>query len=349
MTVEIFSSLTRIADLDRREFEVSPLPKEHWATGDYVVCRISGPPRQVINIETASGRMINAMPGDHVVGAIGNRCATLEAVGSWLDVVDSSMHALTSAGLFGLVTSVSPVITTLTEMEYLGHVTRNDAKLNMADFAIAADERRLAVPTVLLFGTSMSAGKTTAGRLIIHEIARSGFDVIGVKLTGAGRYRDVLSFKDAGASAVFDFVDAGLPSTVVPENVFLDAVRPLLSKIQSLEPDVLVVEAGASPLEPYNGQAAVESLGSNVRCRVLCASDPYAVVGVQNAFGLTPDLVTGPAAATSAAIDLVGKLTGLPAHNVLDPAAVAPIAEILSRTLGIRIDHEPGPARRRKT
>ncbi len=66
----------------------------------------------------------------------------------------------------------------------------------------------------------MSAGKTTTGRLIVHELHDMGHKVIGAKLTGAGRYRDVLSFRDAGAAAVFDFVDAGLPSTVEPEAKF---------------------------------------------------------------------------------------------------------------------------------
>jgi hypothetical protein len=36
------------------------------------------------------------------------------------------------------------------------------------------------------------------------------------------------------------------PSTVVPEAVFRDAIRPLLYEIASLEPDVVVAEAGAA-------------------------------------------------------------------------------------------------------
>jgi hypothetical protein len=159
--------------------------------------------------------------------------------------------------------------------------------------------------------------------------------VIGAKLTGAGRYRDILSFRDAGADAVFDFVDAGLPSTVEPEAVFRDAIRPLLHHIDSLEPDFLVAEAGASPLEPYNGAAAIDELNRNIRCTVLCASDPYAVVGVEKAFGLVPDLVTGPATSTSAAIDLVQKLTSVEALNVLDPECMKGLRKILRRTLGL--------------
>ncbi|MBT8099332.1 MAG: hypothetical protein KJO82_06260, partial [Gammaproteobacteria bacterium] len=179
---------------------------------------------------------------------------------------------------------------------------------------------------------SMSAGKTTPGRLVVHEFQSSGKSVVGMKLTGAGRYRDILSFRDAGATAVYDFVDAGLPSTVVPEADFRKAIRPLLYQAASHEPDIAVVEAGASPLEPYNGMAAIDELGDNLFCTILCASDPYAVVGVEKAFGLRPDLVSGPAASTSAAIDLVRKLSGVEAINVMKPGCLPLLREVLRRT-----------------
>ena len=57
--------------------------------------------------------------------------------------------------------------------------------------------------------------------------------------------------------------------------------------------------------------------------------------GVQNAFGIRPNLVTGPAAQTSAAVELVRKLTGLPAINVIDPEQKTQFREFLLQTLGI--------------
>ena len=95
----------------------------------------------------------------------------------------------------------------------------------------------------------------------------------------------------------------------------------------------VVAEAGASPLEPYNGAAAIDELGDNICCTILCASDPYAVVGVEKAFGLKPDLVSGPAASTSAAIDLVHKLTGVDAINVMDTGCLPALRRVLERTL----------------
>ena len=335
MTVVLLSSLTRISDLDGKPYEATRIPKDDWDTGDYVVGEIAGSSGRAYHIELASGRMVSAMPGDHVVGAFGNRSATLEGVGSWSNIKDDRMNAMTSAGLFGAITSLSPTIPRTVGLRYLGHAVRDGRKIRMPDFAIGPTTGRFNVPTILLVGTSMSAGKTTTGRLVVHELEKMGKKVIGSKLTGAGRYRDILSFRDAGASAIFDFVDAGLPSTVVPEEVFRDAIRPLLYHIDSLEPDILVAEAGASPLEPYNGAAAIDELGENICCTILCASDPYAVVGVEKAFGLRPDLVSGPATSTSAAIDLVHKLTGVAAINVMDTDCLPGLRKILQQTLSI--------------
>ena len=334
MTVTLLSSVTRRSDLDREPYEIARIPKEHWATGDFVMGEITGPRNRLLLIELASGRMVQALRRDCVVGAFGSRAATLEAAGSWMDISGDSMHAMTSAGLFGQVTSLSTVIPPVTKLDYTGHVVRNGEKVCMSDFAVGA-RGKFTVPTVLLVGTSMSSGKTTTGRLVVHELERMGRKVIGAKLTGAARYRDILSFKDAGAMKVFDFVDAGLPSTVVPEDEFRRLIRPLLHLIDSYDPDVLVVEAGASPLEPYNGMAAIEELNENVRCTILCAFDPYAVVGVEKAFGLVPDLVTGPAASTSAAVDLVRKLSGVESLNVMDPDCLPQLRDVLRRTLNL--------------
>lgn len=337
MTPVLYGSLARIADLESHAYEIAPLGRELRATGDYVVGEVTGTPTELYKVEDTLGKIVPALPGNQVVGAFGERAATLEGVGSWKDVQHGEMHAMTSAGLFGRFTSVSRYMTRPMSLEYVGHVVRAGRKVRMQDFALTSDNDRFTVPTVLLVGTSMSAGKTVTGRILCEILASAGLKVIGAKLTGAGRYRDVLSFRQAGAMEVYDFVDVGLPSTVVPEDEFRAAIRPLLQHIDSRRPDLLVAEAGASPLEPYNGEAAMDELGDNIRCTVLCASDPYAVVGVQKAFGLTPDLVAGPATNTSAAIALVTKLAGVPALNVVEPATLPALRELLAAKLGVAL------------
>lgn len=338
MTQAFLASLARIADFESNPYGVRALQHEQWASGDYVLGEVTGPPSELYAVETCSGKMVPVNIGDQIVGALGERAATLEGVGSFIHVEHGKMHALTSAGLFGAFTSFAATLPRPMSLDYRGHIVRDGHKVTMRQFAIRAGSSDFSVPTILLFGTSMSAGKTVTGRRVCKVLSSNGFTVIGAKLTGAGRYRDIASFKRAGASKVFDFVDVGLPSTVVPEQEFRDAIRPLLGHIASLEPDYLVAEAGASPLEPYNGEAAIDELGDNICCKILCASDPYAVVGVQKAFGLQPDLVTGPAANTSAAVGLVMKLAGLPAINVIDQGTLPALRDFLARKLSLSLE-----------
>ena len=268
--------------------------------------------------ELPSGRMIEVTEGDLLVGALGSRFATLEATGSWEDVgEDGVMDLLTSGGLMGKVRSLSTLIPEPVSLRYAGHVLVDGEKLTMAQQVRRPLERPLErrpfrTPVVLLLGTSMSAGKTTAARIIIRRLKALGRTVLGAKVAGAGRYRDILGMQDAGADAILDFVDAGIPSTHCSPEIYREVLDLLLGRMAEVEVDVAVVEAGASPLEPYNGALAVDALRPLVAFSVLCASDPYAVLGAVHAYGFRPDLVTGTTANTEAGVQLANRLTDLP-------------------------------------
>ncbi|NNF52334.1 MAG: hypothetical protein HKN59_07830 [Gammaproteobacteria bacterium] len=328
------SSSTRITDLYDVDFDVSAIERGDWGHGDYVAARVTGQPNSLYKIEIPSGRMVDMMEGDLVIGALGKRAATLEGVGSWEDIADDGkLHALTSAGLFGKATSTSLLLPPLMTMQYEGHVQRGGKTLAMRDFIAPVEDLALDTPVILMVGTSMSAGKTTAGKVVVHELSNAGLRVVGAKFTGAARYRDMLSFRDSGAAAIFDFVDAGLPSTVVPQKRFEEAMRHMISCMAAAKPDVVVAEAGASPMEPYNGAVAIHALRNHLVFVLLCASDPYSVLGVQTAFGLHPHVITGPATNTTAGVALVKKLTGLPALNLLDPKSMQPLRKMMSAAL----------------
>lgn len=333
-----FSSLTRISNLQECAFEIHALPREQWATGDYVVGRVLDTVGCLHNIELPSGRMVEVSEGDLVIGAFGQRAATLEAVGDWRAIKeDNRFDMMTSAGLFGKISSRSYYLPPVMSFAYQGHVMLGGNKSRMVDFVPPSEKTVFDMPVILLIGTSMSAGKTTSARLIVRLLKQAGYSVAGAKLTGAARYRDALSLSDAGADQIYDFMDIGLPSTVCDPNEFRGLLRQLLSRIAAGKADVLVAEAGASPMEPYNGSVAVEVLEPWVRCTVLCASDPYAVAGVISAFARKPDIIAGGAANTSAAIDLVEKLTGLKAMNLQDKNSVPELKKIVSGCLGFKL------------
>ena len=336
MTYFHFTSVTRIADLAPGNFEIAALERGSWRRGQYLAATVVGNEVLPYEIELVDGRVSSVVPGDLIIGALGTRAATLECVGDWTAIGDDlRLEALSMAGVIGRCTSRSPFARPVIPLEYMGHLRGTDGPLAMDQFALSPQPQTYDVPTVLIIGTSMDAGKTFAAQKVIRSLNKRGHRVVASKLTGVGRYRDVLSMRDAGAEQVFDFCDAGLPSTVVPTQEYERALEPLLSSIAALEPDVSVVEAGASPLEPYNGDACVRRLQPHTRCVILCATDPYAAQGVMSAFGVTPDLIAGKATSTQAAVTLVERLTGVKALNLLDPDAKPELWKILSGALSL--------------
>jgi len=330
------SSVTRIAWLD--ETTVGPLPRDRWATGDYVLCEVTDDAGRPSAVETATGRMGEVIAGDLLVGALGVRSATLEAVGDWRAVgEDMRLDALTRAGVVGRATSVTPFARAhVIPLRYRGHVLVDGAKACMRDFVLPVEPRALQAPVVLVIGTSRSAGKTTTVITLIRRLRRMGMRVAGTKVTGVARYREILGMADAGANPVADFVDAGLPSTICSPSEYRLALDHLLSRLAAGEPDVVVVECGSSPLEPYNVDVAVEALQPHVRCTILCASDPYSVLGVAQAFDAVPDLIAGRATSTTAGVALVERLSGVRGLDLLDADAHVALDALLAERLGLR-------------
>ena len=337
MSAPMYGSLTRIADLPAWPFPCEPVARDEWEAGDYVMAEVLPGELENEGFELATGRRVFPMVGDLVVGAFARRFATLEVTGSFAEIgEDGVMDTLTEGGCFGRVTSVSRFSKLLMPVRYRGHVLVAAQKVNMRDVIPEPPDVPFALPVVLLVGTSMSAGKTYAGRVAVRELKKLGHTVVAAKLTGAGRWHDTLTMGDAGADYTFDFVDAGLPTTVCPPDEFRPAIGGLLRRMAATGASAAVIEAGASPLEPYNGGTLVEMLEGHIVFTILAASDPYAVVGIQEAWKRTLDLVTGPTANTRAGVQLVHKLSGLPALDLLNHSTHGSVRLRLQDALGAK-------------
>ena len=334
----IFTSLTRISDLAEKEFELKKIDFEYWETGDYVLVEILDPGSNTLLLELPNGRMRGVIGGEKIIGALGERFATLEATGNWKKVgKDLKMHVLTGAGLMGKLTSKSAFIPNMIEVIYRSHVFRNDKKLTMLSFVEPVVEIPFNTPVVLFVGTSMSAGKTTSARIVTNLFKMAGHKVVGAKLSGAGRFKDILAIKDVGADTVLDFVDAGLPSSIYPKEKYKVVLKHLLSRIAIHKADVAIIEIGASPLEPYNGDCAISAIRDYIKCTILAASDPYAAHGLMKAFEIVPDIVTGIATNTLAGIAMVDRLCNVKALNLIDFNTTEELKKILSKKTGLRL------------
>jgi hypothetical protein len=331
----ILGSLTRITDFEIHPPEVRPLPREEWKRGDYLIVEMLKHGPESYLVETAGISSVPMYPGDRLIGALGTRAATLEVVGDWREVgSDLRMQTLTSAGVLGVCTSAALQSPELANVGYVGHAFRDGEPCRMKDYVEPGEPRILDAPVILIIGTSMDSGKTVTAVALVRELVAMGKRVAGAKVTGVGRLRDILAMKGAGADPIIDFVDVGLPSTVVPPEEYERCLELMCSKLAAAEPDVVVIEAGASPLEPYCGDVAMRILEDKVGMTVLCASDPYAVLGVTEAFGMKPELVSGRATSTEAGIRLIDKLVGVPALNVINPDTGPELAEFVKKQLG---------------
>ena len=249
-----FTSLTRISDLPNVPFTVQPLSRREWETGDYVVGRSPHPEQAVPDRANERSHGRGGGGGSHRRGlwrALRDPGGGRRVAGDWARPDDGGSDR-SGALREGYIEVCSP--SPLVSLAYKGHVLIGKKKATMRDYAPEVPEREFGLPVVLLVGTSMSAGKTTSAKVIVRLLREAGLAVVGAKLTGAGRYRDILSMQDAGAEHIFDFVDAGLPSTVVPEKEYRQVLRRLLSRIATADADVLVAEVGASPWNPTTGR-----------------------------------------------------------------------------------------------
>ena len=67
----VIGSLARIAPFEERGFAVRREVVENWQAGDYVVCRVDGPPSGLQQVELTTGRVIDVYEGAAVLGALG--------------------------------------------------------------------------------------------------------------------------------------------------------------------------------------------------------------------------------------------------------------------------------------
>jgi hypothetical protein len=132
--------------------------------------------------------------------------------------------------------------TTLRPLGYL--VDESQRRVNLTDHGLTRSAQPESRPTtILVVGSAMDSGKTTAAYSVIHGLMRSGARVCAAKLTGTASAKDVRVMGDAGALRVLDFTDAGFGSTA---NCSREQLRSIMLAIMydlaAERPDYVVME-----------------------------------------------------------------------------------------------------------
>lgn len=195
-------------------------------------------------IESKDGRRSHLFPGDQIIVCYGNRYAPDQFEAEIPE--DLSPCSLVAAG--GMASQVlsqhalMSIPTAITPIGLIGDANGNP--VNLADWALPAKSNPSAKPhTLAVLGTSMNAGKTTSAAYLIRGLVRAGLKVGAAKITGTGSPNDVGFMLDAGAYPVFDFTDAGHPSTYHLANEQIETILATLTgHLAAAHVDVIVLE-----------------------------------------------------------------------------------------------------------
>ncbi len=195
-------------------------------------------------IELTSKRRAHLFQGDLVGMVYGRRYATRQFEGA---IPDNTCicHILSVGGVCGEVVGMSCEMQPPTILYPLGYLVDGASnRVNLKDYALTAVGTRFKKPTtILIVGSAMDCGKTTAAHSVVHGLTRSGAVVCAAKLTGTASLKDLLLLEDAGAVSVVDFTDMGHASTAMCDRQELQAIATgIVSNLLAHQPQYLVLE-----------------------------------------------------------------------------------------------------------
>ncbi|MDJ0713381.1 MAG: hypothetical protein QNJ54_04065 [Prochloraceae cyanobacterium] len=189
--------------------------------GDLVLARVDTIGHHK-HVELPSGRKARLFPGDEIVVCYGNRYAP-DQFEAEIPSDLSPCHLVAAGGLASMALSQHDKVSSATAISPIGLLgDRFGQRLNLSNWTLPPTSYIGKRPfTIAVVGSSMNSGKTTTAANLIKGLVLSGKKVGAAKITGTGSGNDIWLMRDAGASPVFDFTDAGLASTyrVAPEAV----------------------------------------------------------------------------------------------------------------------------------
>ena len=325
------ASVTLRLGLDPNAVLGDSIPAE---AGTVVACRVLNAKTAYNTLEDVHGRMVTLHPGDVIAGALGHRDALYGYSGhvpASVNVGDE-LQLLNLGGVIGTGAEATPQNGEPFRLEVLGSVlefpylaTRVGVPANIARAALPHASMPGAIdglpPLIVLVGTCMDAGKTTAAAVLISELTHRGQRVAAGKLTGVSLRRDILAMKDCGAEPVAIFTDFGVVTT--NEANAVAAAHSSIAYLAQSEPDLIVLEMGDGLLGTYGVRSLLgnRAIASSIASVVLCAQDPVGAWGGQRVleeeYRLDVDVVSGRVTDTPVGRRFCADKLGVPAFNAL--------------------------------
>ncbi|MCF6267966.1 MAG: hypothetical protein L3J57_15720 [Desulfuromusa sp.] len=214
-----------------------PLP------GDLLLARVDEI-GQHKRLELVSSRRASLFEGDEIVVVYGNRYAPDQFEGIVPDHL-GACRLVAAGGVAARLLNRHDRVKSATRITPLGLLAdKQGHRINLSSARLPKVDLIDPTPLVLVVaGTSMNSGKTTACANLVKGFVRQNIDVAAAKFTGTGAGADYRALVDAGADPVFDFIDAGYVSTYrVNRDTLLDIVMTLGAEMAAAQPEIIVVE-----------------------------------------------------------------------------------------------------------
>lgn len=155
------------------------------------------------------------------------------------------IHFICAGGVCGQVVGVPNDMKLPTVLHPLGYLRdRAGRRVNLRDYALQpVSASTQGIDIIVVVGASMDSGKTTAAYSLINGLSRGGFQAAAAKISGTASAKDKNMLRDAGASRVLDFTNAGFASTcgLSADELWLIA-QTLITQLAHDTPDAIVLE-----------------------------------------------------------------------------------------------------------
>jgi hypothetical protein len=254
--VKAICSNIRRQDVDWNQYGMRELGT--GSEGDIVIAKALSNTGSTNHVEGQDGRETRLFKDDHFMAVMGHRHSGTSEYGELPDNGQMTLWKDTEADLLchggilgkGICIPTNKPVKTFFNVHVAALLQHEGRNLNLLDLYPAWDKELLpSVPIIFNCGTSAEIGKTTSSSSVIRALKRRGMRVGAAKLAGTGRYRDLLSMRDAGADCYTDFPDVGLPSTYTSPARSYPAAVTLLNNLNRAKVDVIVAEMGGDIID----------------------------------------------------------------------------------------------------
>lgn len=259
--------------------------------GDVVLARVAEI-GQHKRLESPVSRRQFLHVGDEVLVAYGHRYAP-DQFEAEIPADLGPVNLVAAGGLAARVLTQHGGIQDATLLEPVGLLADADGIANLSRYApqaITSYARRTdrTIPTFVVLGSSMNAGKSTTLASLVRGLTNAGMNVAAGKATGTGAGGDPAMFLDAGATKVLDFTDFGVPSTYKMNYPQLkDLVGSVRAELLADEPDVVVIEIADGVYQDETARLMRDADFSHAIDRVLFAAGE--ALGAKAGVGLLQD------------------------------------------------------------